>query len=306
MKVIPIVSVTDAMISGASIAEPDASNGEVAWAASTAYAVGTVRVRTATHRRYQAVIAVPASATTPPESDPASWLDIGPTNRWAMFTQSRNMQSVQASGDLTITVAPGVRVDSVFLGGLVATTIKVEMIVGAAVVYTTTLPGSLRNTTSWSTYFFGAFKLRPTVLLTDLPKYVGASIRITLSNTGGPVKVAAFAVGTAVFIGDMEYGATSDALNFSRIDRDVFGNSTLIPRRTVPKIAGTLWLPKPLVNAVRDVRVQLNAVPAVWSALDDNTDAYFDSLLIVGVYKQFSINVAYPENAKVELEIEEI
>lgn len=306
MKVIPITLVTDGMVSAASIPEPDASAGEVAWTPSTAYALGDTRVRTATHRRYQCVKVVASGVTTPPESDPASWLDIGPTNRWSMFNQNRNAQSVQASGSLSVTLTPGVRVDSVFLGGLEATSITVEMRVGSEVVYTNLVAGSLRHTTSWSTYFFGVFKLRPTVLLTDLPKYVGASITVTLTNTGGPVKCAAFAVGTAVFIGEMEYGATSDALNFSRIDRDAFGNSQLIPRRTVPKIAGTLQLDKALVNAVRDVRVLLNAVPAVWSALDDATDDYFDSLLIVGVYKQFSINVALPNMAKVEIEVEEI
>jgi len=42
------------------------------------------------------------------------------------------------------------------------------------------------------------------------------------------------------------------------------------------------------------------------SALDDATDEYAEALLILGVAKKFSINVAYPEHALISLELEEV
>lgn len=306
MRVIPILQVTDAMLSGFSIPEPDASQGEVEWTSNPAYAIGDMRVRSNIHRKYRCVKEVAAGTVTAPELDPASWLDIGSTNRRAMFNQNRNSQSVQATGDLTVSFTPGQRINTIFLGGLEAQTITIEITVAGVSVYSKVYSGQLRNTGSWSDYFFGVYRFRPTVLITDVPPYSGGVIKLTLSNSGPGVKCAAFAVGNSTYIGTMQYGATSDALNFSKIDRDTFGNAVLVPRRTVPKIVGTLEAPKDIIDSIRAVRVALNAVPAIWSSLDDPTEAYFESLLIVGIYKQFTLTVDNFDTFKVNLEVEEI
>lgn len=39
-------------------------------------------ILTSTHRKYEALA---ASSGVSPSTDPAKWLDLGPTNRWAMF-----------------------------------------------------------------------------------------------------------------------------------------------------------------------------------------------------------------------------
>lgn len=306
MKVIPILPVTGAMLSGFSVPEPDASQGEIEWTSAPAFAIGDKRVRSSIHRKYLCVKAVPAGTVTAPELDTLSWLDVGATNRWAMFNQSRNFQTVQTSGNLTVTLTPGQRVSSVFLGGLEAKTVILEMVAAGVTVYSETFSGQLRGTSSWHDYFFGSFKFRPSLLITNLPAYATAEIKLTLVNPGLGAKCSTFAVGNAVFIGKMQYGATSDALNFSKIDRDTFGNAVLIPRRTVPTITGTLEVAKNLVDTVREVRVKLNAVPAVWSALDDPTEDYFGSLLVVGIYKQFSITIDNFDTAKINLQVEEI
>ena len=65
--------------------------------------------------------------------------------------------------------------------------------------------------------------------------------------------------------------------------------------------------PKSRVNKIIEVRESLNAVPALWSGLDDkDTHGYFDAVLIFGIYKEFSISLDYPDYAKVTLQLEEI
>lgn len=86
MIVIPPIPITSSVLASSTVAEPSA--GEVVWDATTSYAVGDVVIRTTTHRKYECQIA--GVDSTIPENAPARWLDIGPTNKWAMFDQNRN------------------------------------------------------------------------------------------------------------------------------------------------------------------------------------------------------------------------
>lgn len=112
--------------------------------------------------------------------------------------------------------------------------------------------------------------------------------------------------GTYVYLGEVMYHAISDGLNFSTITRDVWGNATLVPRRTVPKSTQTLSLDSARVNKAMDTRVDLNAVPSLWTGLDDSTSDWFEALAILGIYKKFEIDVAMLDKALINLELEEI
>ena len=304
MIVIPPIPITSSVFASSTVAEPSA--GEVVWNATTSYAVGDVVIRTTTHRKYECQIAGVDSII--PENAPARWLDIGPTNKWAMFDQNRNVQTV-ATTTMTVEILPGKRINSVAVLGVQAASVTITMMVGATTVYgpiTKNMNGRL--TTTWSDYFFGEFEYVPSLLLTDLPPYAGAKIIIKLDNASGlDVRCSAVVIGSKIYMGKVQYSASSDSLNFSRIERDEFGNSLLIPRRTIPKTNQTLWVDKNNVNTLRAVREQLNAVPALWSGLDEQyDDDYFEAILIYGIYKQFEINLSHPSFCETTLELEEL
>lgn len=306
MKVIPPLikvapwCISDAMLSSSSAPEPGA--GEVAWVSGAIYALGDVRILTATHRKYERLIA--GAGAIAPNLDTANWLDVGPTNRWAMFDTLRNSKTVGATA-LTITLTPGQRVDAIALMGLSGSSVTVAMTVGASTVYTTTKSLTERSTLTWSNYFFGAFGQKESVALFNLPPYAGAVLTVTLA--GSAPAIGAFVVGMAKDLGAVQYNPVDDVLNFSTVARDAFGNTTLIPRRSVPKTDQTLVCQKSAVKAIRALRADLDAVPAVWSGLDDqDSDGYFESLLILGVYKRFAINLSHPTRATINLQLEEI
>lgn len=302
MKVIPPITITDAMLTSSTAVEP--SGTETAWVSGTTYALDDVVIRTQTHRKYQRMIA--GAGTTAPESDTTNWLDIGPTNKWAMFDTLRN-SATSVSGTLTVVLAPAQRINSLALIGLVGLSATITMVVSSVTVYTRVVNLSMRNTLTWTDYYFGTFGQQKALALFDLPPYAAPTITITITPTDGVAACGGVVLGTAVDLGKVEYDAESGALNFSRIERDTFGNAVLIQRRSVPTTNQTSWISKAQVNKVFEVRDTLNAVPALWSALDDkSTDGYFDALLIFGVYKEFRINMSYPENAKVTLQLEEI
>ncbi len=303
MIVIPPIQVTDSNLVSSDVTEP--STGEAVWNASTNYSLGQVVIRTTTHRKYENTIAGVDSGL--PENTPTRWLDIGPTNKWAMFDQNRNMATT-ATDSMTVSISPGKRINSLALLGVQADSVTVTMTVGSTVVYgplTKNMNGRL--TTRWSEYFFGEFEYNPTLLLLDLPPAAGAVVTVKFDNPSQPVACSGIILGSKIYLGKIQYNAKSDSLNFSKIERDEFGNSLLIRRRTIPKTSQTLWVDKANVNNVRKVRENLNAVPALWSGLDDDTgNDYSESLLIFGIYKQFEIDIGHPQVATVNLELEEL
>jgi hypothetical protein len=302
MKVIPPLTVTSALLTSSTAAEP--GPGETAWNAATSYTVGQRAIRTATHRVYQALVAGIDAGV--PESTPSRWLDVGPTNRYAMFDLERNSATVAAS-TITVVITPGKRISAIALLGLVADQVDIDMTVGGLPVYSYSENLAARTTTTWTEYFYGEFGARPAVVRFDLPLHSAGVLTVTLSISTGNVMCGALCIGTAVDLGRVQINPRSDALNFSRIERDNFGSATLVPRRTVPKTTQTLLVDKGRVNKLIDVRTALNAAPAVWSGLDDATgDGYFDALLILGIYKQFSIDLSQEQHAIATLELEEI
>ncbi len=302
MRAIPPIAIDAAKLTSSTVAEPAA--GETVWNAGTAYVVGDRAIRTGTHRVYERLVA--GTTATAPESDTANWLDVGPTLRWAMFDTLRN-SATTATTSMTLVVTPGQRVDSIALMGVVAESVSISMTSGGPVVYTATDSLVLRNTLSWTNYFFGAFKYAGSAVHFDLPQYSNGIITITISRASGTVSCGALVLGQSVYMGTVLTQAKSEALNFSSVTRDAFGNATLVPRRTVPATNSTLHITNDMVDALRDLRALGNATPMVWSGLDDKTqNPCFDSLLVLGVYKEFSISMENTGYGSVQLSLEEI
>ena len=302
MRCIPPLTITDAMLTSSSVAEPAA--GETAWSAATAYTVGQQAIRTSTHRVYQRLVA--GTTATAPESDATNWLDVGPTKRWSMFDTLRNSATTSTS-NLVVTVTPGQRIDSIALMGIVGSSVTITMTVGASTVYTSTTNLLRRTTLTWSDYYFGTFQWGGSLVKFDLPPYSGAAITVTVNTVDGSAACGAFAIGRSVYMGKAEHQASSEAMNFSTVTRDAFGNATLVPRRTVPASRQTLVAPVDLVDKLRDLRALGNATPMVWSGMDDkDTHYFFESLLMLGVYKEFTITDDNTVFAKVQLALEEI
>jgi len=305
MKVIPPLEITDSRLTSSTISEPD--TGETAWSGSSvAYALGDQVIRTTTHRIYECVSAHTSAASPVPENNTAQWLEIGPTNRWAMFDTLRNTAS-QVPSSMTIVLTPGQRIDSLALLGVLASSVTITMTSDGVPVYSRTVSMILREVADWYDYFFRAFSVHPSLALFDLPPITIGVITITLTASAGNVACGACVIGQSEYIGEVQYEAENDVLNFSTVTRDFAGGvSAIVQRRNVPKTLQSIFVDKSRVNRIRALRDSLGAVPAVWAGLDNSTHDYFEAVLILGFYKRFSINLRYPDYAVVSLELEEI
>jgi hypothetical protein len=295
MKVIPPLVITVANLTSSTAAE----SLNAAWVIGTTYAVGTSV--TYNHRDYQSLQA--ANVGKQPDTQAAWWVDLGPSNKWAMFDFERNTATVGAS-PLTAVVVPGKRVNALALFGLKADSVTITMVSASVTVYTKTVQLFSRNTATWSDYFFGELVYRESVFLFDLPPFSGASITVTLTRASGSSECQSMVIGQAVDLGFAQYGAQTDILDFSNIVRDAFGNATLVRRKNVPKMSLSVTMNKATVNKARKLREDLAAQPAVWVGIDNDTDGYFDSLAVLGIFRRFAIVVEYSAFSLCNLEIE--
>ncbi|MDB5420307.1 MAG: hypothetical protein JWR59_254 [Brevundimonas sp.] len=304
MRVTPPLTITPAILTSTSAAEPGA--GETAWDVGATYAEGVRAISTTTHKVYES-LNDGNIGHDPATDDGTNWLEVGPTNRWKMFDLYRSTGTTGAS-PLTVKLTPGRRVDTIGLLGVIADHVTITVRVGAVVVYSATEDLRTRQVASWSGYFFTPFAYRSTVYQFALPPMTGAEVEVTFTKSAGEVSCGSLVLGTSAYLGTTLQGAVSDSLNFSEVGRDQFGIATLVPRRSIPKINPTTIIEKGAVNVVRSVREQLNAVPALWSWLDDQDDGYFEAGLILGFYTRFTITLDQPaiDYATVALELEEV
>jgi hypothetical protein len=265
-------------------------------------------VHTATaqvHRIYESLQDLNTNHPPAIDDSAAWWQDIGPTNRWAMFDLLRNTATTVPT-PLVVTVKPGTRFDSIALVGVSASEIAIVVTDATGTIYSVTDNLNLRTTAVWSDYFFGSLDFSNAVAHFDVPASSGATVTVTISNPVGNVSCGGLIIGRNVYVGRTLHEAENDALNFSTIDRDTFGNSVLIQRRTVPKVNAQVRVLKSNVPALTDLRIRLNAVPALWAGLDEDDAGYFGALLLLGIYKSFLINADQPTEALVSLSLEEV
>lgn len=273
------------------------------YAGGTTYALADRVLDSTNHLIYESVVAANLGNAL---TNTAKWLKIGPSNSYAMFDLLRNT-ATSVPSSLAVSITPGERINSLMMSSVVANSATITVTTGAGTIYNYTKDLNTRIVTDWYDYYFSPFTTQPSLALFDLPPATGATVNVTLTSTSGNVSCGALVLGTAVDIGNVQAEAESDTLNFSTVTRDFAGGTAeMIQRRNVPRTVQSILVDKAMVNKVRALRDSLSGTPAVWSGLIQSGDGYFESMLIVGFYKRFSMNLKHPQHAVISLELEEI
>lgn len=309
MNVIPPITIRAAQLTSSTLAYPD--TGETAWSsASVAYVVGdTVTYEVSgLVQKFRSITAHTSSATNYPVPYPnetVNWLDIGAANRYNMFHLERNTQS-EGTSPLVVEVTPGERFGAVGFGNLECDSIRVEVYDGATQIHDESQDTVSRQVTGWWDYFYQPFRQIENAVFWDLPILSTAKIKVTFTRGSGNVKVGFFVLGMPFEIGTTSERAEADALNFSEIARDEFGESRITPRRDVPKTSQIVLIDSANIDNVRGLLKDLNAQVALWSALSDPLNEYFGSLFIIGLYKRRNITVNDDGATYLSLELEQV
>lgn len=290
MRVIPPVTITDSMLTSSPIAEPDASVGEVEWSAYTS-TIGDRRIVVATHRIYEAVAATTDDPVTGAAKAVPTWIDIAPTNRWAMFDTVVGTQSSIAS-PLEIVLTPNQIINTVAgfnIDGASTVQVVVDSIAEGE-VYNTTIE-MLDNTAvvDFYEYFFSPIINVTEFILTNLPAYSDQTITVTIEGDAD-IDTGVLVMGRQTMIGTALYGTNWQALDYSRKEKDDFGNFIIVERSTVDRFEYDVAIEKRLFGYTKGLLKGLSTTPCVWAGTDDTGDG----TVVYGYYVDTAINLSSP------------
>lgn len=299
MKIVPPIAISDANLTS-TVAEDTSS----AWNVGTTYVKGNIIHLASTHRRYESLINSNLG-NNPATDDGTKWLDIGPTNRWAMFDTINSTETSNAS-TIDVTIAATDRVDSVALLGLTASEVQITADYDGGEIYNETF--SLTSTdgiSDWYAYFFADIAFVSELVVTDLPRFGAMTVQIVISGSG-TVACGTCVLGLARELGASIYGVRVGNKDFSRKEDDAFGNTILVERPFSKRMdadvvveGATTSEVATKVDAIQKVLSRFRATPVVWQASEE-----YGATTIFGFYRSFEIEIAYPLRSNLTLSIE--
>lgn len=290
MKMIRPVQVTDSVLVSSTVPESDAP----AWASGTTYALNDLVIKS--HRVYKSIQA--SNLNHDPANSPTWWIDTGPTNRWAMFDDVVG-SSTSATASMTIVLSPGM-VDSLALLEVGAETVSVTMTVGPDTVYSKTVQLSDNSMViDWYSYFVEPIKEKSYCLFDGMPIYGSGTVSITFSRSSGTVSCGVLSIGSKAEIGTVLSNPGIGINDYSRKSTDDFGRTILVKRGYSKRISTRLLIDTNDVDRIARILADYRATPVVWVGSDQ-----FDSMIVFGPYKDFSIDIAYPNVSYCSLQVE--
>lgn len=271
-----------------------------AYAAGTTYAAGA-RVHSPISRRvYQSAKDAntghdPTILTNQMDAAgvPTWWVDVGPTNRIAMFDGLITSQTVAAS-PLVITLDPGA-FNGFALFAMDADSYSVEVLdgPGGAVMYsepTTSLDGS--QPSDYYEYFFDRPKPLTQFIRSGITPYGNSRIKLTLTKATGPVKLGMFAIGDLRSVGIPQRDAQVDPQDFSYIKQDAFGNGRIQRRPNATNLSISAVMAREDANDVLQTIKDVLGTPVVVVA---STAQFYEWMLAFGPISASMTPVPYPD-----------
>ena len=280
MRVVEPIVVTDAELTSSNVPENDFA----AWSIATAYTTGQKVIVVSSHRIYEAVIG--NTGNDPVTDNGTNWLDIGATNRWRVFDKLISDPTTR-SGNIVYTLTPNALSDAVAFFGVDGTSIRVKCtdpVAGVLYDVTRQIIESSAVFDGWS-YAFAPITYETQEIFNGLPIYSGVVVEITIASSG-TTEVGQIVLGRDQILGETTMGTSIGIEDFSRKDRDAFGNAILVKRAFAQTVDFNFTFPTDGARRVFGVLSRLRATPAVYYA-DDETSQFGTTLY--GFYRDFSI-----------------
>ncbi len=295
MKVQAPLTITEGMLTSSTLAETEHS----AYAGGTTYASGDLVIYA--HRIYESLQSSNTGHTPGLTASSTWWLDTGPTNKWAMFDGSVSTASADTA-DIEVVITPAAIINSVACISAVGASIRVQMHDGATSVYDETQSLDSTPITDWEEYFFASQVLAGELIFEDLPRYLSATVTVTVAEASGSASIGVVTLGTIHELGVTLAGATAGITDYSRKSTDDFGTTTLTQRTFAKRSNQRLWIDSSELRRVQTLLASLRATPCVWVGEDDT--GLFSPLVIFGWFRSFSLDISGPSISYCTLEIE--
>lgn len=306
LTIVRPLAVTDAIldVSGSPPATNVPESDYAAWASGTTYNVGDRVILTSTHRVYESLLSGNVGNDPTVISSPIYWIEVGPTNRWAVFDTSISTQTAQAN-NITYRLIPGQAINTVAClnvtnGSQITVTMYSPATGSPGQVYQKVVDLSgLPLKPDWWAWFYGQKSVPSQSILLDLPSYTDCEIEIEILG-GSSLAIGKILVGQQQNFGlGIKYGARVGIQDYSRKETNEFGDTILVQRAFAKRANFDLFLNKTEVDSFQTALSTIRAVPVLWIGSTE-----YESTTLFGFYKNFDILISYPEHSDCELEIE--
>jgi len=299
-KIIPVLKITDALLTSSTLTEPNTDAGDgAAWLVGTTYALGDKVSKN--HVNYESLQAS-NTGNDPEEVGSLFWVAQLATNRWAVFDGSIQDQSTRAES-ATWVITPGVTTNAVSLFNLGPAT-------DLTIVVTDPTDGEVYNRTfplvdnsgviDAYTYFFSPIITVSNICITDIPPYANAAISITVNAPGGTASVGQISLGYFEVIGDTLDEVPISINDFTRLNEDQFGRTTPVirgySRTATPAIAVDTFRVTYLERRLADQR----GIPTVWAFDTKDRD---NELVYLGFYNSYNFLYQYAGKTFLDIDI---
>lgn len=295
MQILPPVPVTQARIDATNVPETDAP----VWDIATTYNLANTVIYE--HAVYESLVG--SNLGNQPDISATEWLRLGATNRFKPFDGIISDPAVQAL-NISYTLAhDGGYISGVAVFGLVGTSLEiktVDPVDGTVFSQTYTLLDE-SSVVSWSDYFFSPVGVqRREILEIEIPPYINAATTITVSAASGDVAIGEIVLGRVLELGVTLYNTSLSIEDYSRKDRDQFGNPIIIERAFARLVDYDVKLPTASVRYVQSTLANIRARPVVW--VGSVEEEY--GTIVYGYYRRFDIVLSSPSLSDATIEVE--
>lgn len=306
-------TITDSMFLAGSVGEP--ATGEIAWVAGT-YAAGTEVIRPTTHRVYRAVNSRAPTDTLPPEMDTDNWKDMRPTKRYLPFgPQVRtNGKLVYQNYPLTSTTEDidyrtlQRYANAVAIFGAKGATwrVRVYSTPGGPLVFERS--GRIKSAARgyWD-YAYGQRSTTDRVLVTDIPIYPGAEVRVTIEGSGSQQRaVSQIEIGKLRYIPGVDFGCTLAGLNrsprvFTSRETEENGATTVLIYGSTYDMSGTVSISGKQEDSVL---IQLRALLGKGVTYAPTLAPGFQQSVLFGIMKSSDVTRDHVSRSTIQFQIE--
>jgi len=297
LTVLKPVTITSGMLVSTNVPETDYPE----WAAGTTYAKDQRVILAAQHKVYQSLADGNTGNNPGTIATPAKWIEVGATNRWKPFDKSVSSQVKQAN-QITFRLKPGQAVTALAVLNITGgTAMRVRVIDPTfGTVYDRTVSLSRVPVSSgWWQWFFGERRAPSQVVLSDLPSYPTADVLIEIEGTAD-LAVGVITLGQQRrFSLGVRMGARIGIQDYSRKERNEFGDVLVVERAFAKRASFSLLLTAGEVDAFHQFLSEVRATPCLWVG-----SRRYESTTVYGFYKSFDIVISYFDYSDCELDLE--
>lgn len=267
--------------------------------AGTSYTLGQRVYYSPNNKSYECVQAPALNRT--PSTSPLYWMLAAPSNRWAMFDAEISTSTV-TTGNLTATVTPGRRISAVTLHGLIGTSITVTQKNSEGTVLYTGTKTLRADPSGWYEYLFASRKQISEAFFDEMQMVSGTRIEIEI--VGSYCACSAITVGTRHDIGQLQYGAETSIIDYSKKITSADGVQSFQQGRYSKRISGQLMQDKGQYAILSELLESVRATQCAWIGVP--TDIEYSPLSVLGSFRSYSFNVRQPLHNFLSIEIESI